>query len=91
MITWDFLLNSIKKMGQSYISSRLERTAENRNGQKNDLSTLAPKCFSHIWPRGPEPALESRADDSFSPRSTPSPVCALGLEGWLAFELPFKM
>lgn len=46
-------------MGHSYISKRLERTAKKRDRQKNELSVLAPKCFSHLWPQGPKLALEA--------------------------------
>lgn len=76
-------------MGQSCISKKLEGMAKHRDGQKNELSTLALKCFfSRIWPQGPELALGDRGDD-FSLGSTPSPGCVLGLEGLPAFELPF--
>lgn len=77
-------------MRQSCISKRLEGMAKHRDGQKNELSTLALKCFfPRIWPQGPELALGDRGDDFFSLRSTPSSGRGLGLEGLSPFELPF--
>lgn len=77
-------------MGQSCISKRLEGMAKHREWQKNELSTLALKCyFPRIWPQGPELALGDRGDDFFSLGSTPFPGCALGLEDLSAFEFPF--
>lgn len=39
-------------MGQSCISKKLEGMAKHRDGQKNELSTLALKCFfPRIWPQ----------------------------------------
>lgn len=52
----------------------------------NQLSTLAPRCFSpHGWSWGPALASRGRLDD-FSPRSAPSAGCALGLKGLSASE-----
>lgn len=96
LIIWGFLLNSIMLWANplSQIDLRGRPRTEMSRRMKCPRFILEVRetpvfLSSYLVPR-PEVALGGR-DDSFSPRSTPSPVYALGLDGLSSFELPFKM